>query len=118
MVKFPFLIDIASKEGADAVATGHYARTAMGPIGRTALFRGIDPLKDQSYMLYRLPVETLPALVFPLGEMTKEQVSLKGRTLFPGMFSDLPESEDLCFLPADNLTDICRTRQGYFRKAT
>jgi tRNA-specific 2-thiouridylase len=113
-VKFPALVDAASKEGANAVATGHYARTAMGPGGRISLFRGIDRLKDQSYMLYRLPPETLPALLFPLGEMTKEQVSGKGRTLFPDMFDDLPESEDLCFLPDGELAEYIQGRAGPF----
>ncbi len=113
-VKFRALVDLAGEEGAHAVATGHYARTAMGPTGSISLFRGVDPEKDQSYMLYRLPPETLPALLFPLGEMTKDEVSIKGRTVFPDMFKDIPESEDLCFLPDGDLAEYLQKKAGPF----
>src|SRR5438874_13341086 len=60
-LKFATLLDRARGFGADAVATGHYARveTNGGPSGRYLLKRGIDPAKDQSYFLFSLTQDQL-----------------------------------------------------------
>ena len=77
-------------------ATGHYARIEREADG-WALNKGVDHEKDQSYMLYRLPRNLLPNLIFPLGELTKTEVMEMARRL------DLPSAEaqssqDACFL--------------------
>ena len=56
-VKFGRLLDVARDLGADAVATGHYARLRRGADGRTRLLRAVDATKDQSYVLYALSDE-------------------------------------------------------------
>ena len=66
LVKFPSLIEAAEAEGAQYVATGHYARVTAGPDGRTLLRKGI-PANDQSYMLARLTQTTRHRTVVPLG---------------------------------------------------
>jgi tRNA-specific 2-thiouridylase len=77
-------------------ATGHYVQleeTALGLFLRKAL----DPAKDQSYMLYRLPRELLPFFEFPLGAYLKSEVVALARThgLRAGMVA---ESQDACFV--------------------
>lgn len=77
-------------------STGHYVRTAREE-GRSFLRRAADPAKDQSYMLYRIPRERLPHLLFPLGEMTKETV--KELAAEQGFFGTaIKESQDICFV--------------------
>lgn len=74
-VKFGLLLEKAKQAGVifDKFATGHYARI-VEKNGVYALARGLDEKKDQSYFLYRLTPEQLSHILFPLGELTKEQV--------------------------------------------
>lgn len=72
-IKFRHFLDAARALGADAIATGHYARIdRVG--GRHRLLRALDAAKDQSYFLHQLGQEQLAATRFPLGGLTKEQV--------------------------------------------
>jgi tRNA-specific 2-thiouridylase len=96
-LKFGRLFDFAAAVGADAVATGHYARLEHG-----ALRRALDPTKDQSYVLFDLPRERLDRIEFPLGRLTKSEVRRVARDLGLGV-SDKPESMDVCFVPDGDL---------------
>jgi len=72
-IKFRAFLDHALALGADAIATGHYARIRRtGPAW--ALLKGSDPAKDQSYFLYLLGQEALGRAHFPLGELHKGEV--------------------------------------------
>lgn len=76
-IKFGVLPRVAKESGLafEAFATGHYARTEFSPAQkRYVLKTGIEPKKDQSYFLYRLSQEQLSTVLFPLGELSKEQV--------------------------------------------
>jgi len=101
-VKFKTLMEIADAEGCSKVATGHYARIFATNRG-LRLYRGIDPAKDQSYMLYRLPRAFYPRLLFPHGTTTKREVQKEGLMLFPDLAKGMKESEDLCFLDKGEL---------------
>lgn len=68
-VKFKLFLNTALAQGADFVATGHYARTKNG-----RLYTGLDTNKDQSYFLYRVREDALNHTIFPLGEYTKPEV--------------------------------------------
>lgn len=95
--KFDHLLARARALGADAVATGHYARIEAGPRG-PQLFCGRDPAKDQSYFLFNLSPEQLENIRFPLGELDKEEVRARAREL--GLATaDKPESQEICFVP-------------------
>ena len=72
-VKWDAFIDQANQLGAQYIATGHYA-TIKQTNGSVYLKKGMDPLKDQSYVLWGIPVQTLPRTLFPLGGYTKEDV--------------------------------------------
>ena len=91
-VKFKTLIGEADKEGAELVATGHYARSENG-----ALYKG-RPENDQSYMLCRLKKEQIERLVLPLGSYRKTDVRAMARELsLPA--AEKPDSMEICFIP-------------------
>jgi tRNA-uridine 2-sulfurtransferase len=92
-VRLDAMLDLASRLGCEALATGHYARVTDDGLLRVAA----DPAKDQTYMLSALSPESLTRMRFPLSELTKAEV----RAL--ALDADLPvakrpESQDLCFL--------------------
>jgi len=68
-VKFKLFLDTALADGADLIATGHYAKTNDGH-----LFMAKDSNKDQTYFLYRVSKEALEKTIFPVGDLTKPQI--------------------------------------------
>ena len=68
-IKFKLFYEKAMEEGADFIATGHYARTKNG-----ILMRAVDENKDQTYFLYRISEEALEHTLFPIGGMLKPEV--------------------------------------------
>ena len=97
-LKFATLAERARGFGADAVATGHYARVAANEEGRLVLRRGIDATKDQSYFLFSLTQEQLARAVFPIGELPKDEVRSYARQR--GLpVADKPDSQEICFIP-------------------
>lgn len=98
-IKFSIFLERARALGADLVATGHYARVDKNG-GGYALKKGVDRTKDQSYFLWPLPKETLPAILFPLGDSTKSQTRDEA-SLF-GDFRQVRESQEICFIPNDD----------------
>lgn len=98
-LKFGAMLDKALAEGFDFIATGHYARIEKDEkSGRYLLKKGLDASKDQSYVLYCLNQHQLSHTLFPLGEMTKEQVREKATEL--GLVNaKKQDSQDICFVP-------------------
>jgi tRNA-specific 2-thiouridylase len=72
-IKFKAFLDHAMSWGADAIATGHYARVRHEG-GRVQLLKALDATKDQSYFLHRLTQQQLANVLFPLGEIPKTEV--------------------------------------------
>ncbi|MGQ0562581.1 MAG: tRNA 2-thiouridine(34) synthase MnmA [Gemmatimonadota bacterium] len=115
--KIPDLLRRARAFGADAIATGHYARVLSAEAGAEAeagtvrLARGLDRNKDQSYFLWGVPSEVLPQLRFPVGELSKPEVRAKAREL--GLVTaDKPESQEICFVPAGDYAEFLAQRVG------
>src|ERR1051326_3414357 len=73
-VKFDLFHKKAQTIGAEKIATGHYARITRDADGRFELRKALDLAKDQSYFLFELSQEQLAEAMFPLGEMTKQEV--------------------------------------------
>src|SRR3954470_13952904 len=98
-LKFATLADRASGFGADAVATGHYARVERDEgTGRYLLKRGVDRSKDQSYFLFSLTQAQLGCALFPVGDRPKEAVrDYARRRKLP--VADKPDSQEICFIP-------------------
>jgi tRNA-specific 2-thiouridylase len=110
-IRWKFLLDRALALGANYLATGHYARlryphkqsnfpsddlesSDLGPI---ELLRGIDPSKDQSYVLHMLHQKQLSHALFPLGNYTKSEVR-KMASDYNLPVATRADSQDLCFL--------------------
>jgi tRNA-specific 2-thiouridylase len=98
-LKFDQLLIVAQQIGAEALATGHYARVNFDePSGRWLLKRPTDSSKDQTYFLFGLTQEQLSRTIFPLGEMTKPEVRELARR--HGLAAaDKPDSQEICFVP-------------------
>ena len=91
-IKFNIFFETALENGADAIATGHYARSINGE-----LYTGIDSSKDQSYFLYRASHSSLLKTYFPLGESTKKQVKAEAKK-FGLITANKKESMGICFV--------------------
>ncbi len=103
-VKFKLFLDTALMDGADIIATGHYARIAHNkndrsawPAGRAQLKAGIDSDKDQSYFLYRVSSHALSKSLMPIGELTKPEVR-KLAQKFGLATADKKDSQGICFV--------------------
>lgn len=110
-VKFRDLLSTARDLGADALATGHYVRRAMGVDG-PELHRGADPGRDQSYFLFATTREQLDFLRFPLGGLPKSATRALAER-FGLAVADKPDSQDICFVPAGSYADlVAKLRPG------
>ena len=89
-VKFGLLPRAAFELGCERFATGHYAR-----MDGVRLLRAVDKVKDQSYFLYRVQPEILAKTIFPLGELTKDEVRAKARA-FGFEAAEREDSQDFC----------------------
>src|SRR5262249_30233762 len=89
-LKFGKLWDYGRQLGPDFIATGHYARVVRDGGGH-ALHRAADPDKDQSYVLYGLDRAILPRLLFPVGDLCKDEVRALARDAGLGV-ADKPDS--------------------------
>lgn len=97
--------------GADAVATGHYARLEHRD-GRWRLMRAADADKDQTYFLWVLSQDQLAQTRFPLGELTKPHVRAIAADL--GLpTAHKPESQEICFVPLGDYRALLEDRRGY-----
>lgn len=100
-IKFERLLSRSMRLGFDALATGHHARVIHRHDGRPhELHRGVDPDKDQSYVLSMLGQNQLAQIVLPIGHLSKAEVrslatSLQLRT------AAKPDSQDVCFIRSD-----------------
>jgi tRNA-specific 2-thiouridylase len=100
-VKFGTLLERALAWGAEAVATGHYARVAPDPeTGRLLLLTARDAAKDQSYFLWPLTQGQLRRARFPVGGLSKEDVRAHARARRLATAAT-PESQELCFVSGD-----------------
>ena len=96
-IKFRALVDSLAASGMDLLATGHYARMVDAG-GVPALARPKDRAKDQTYFLFSVDRERLGKVLFPLGDLTKEEVR-KAAAESGLQVSEKPESQDVCFWP-------------------
>jgi tRNA-specific 2-thiouridylase len=109
-IKFSHLMARADALGAQYVATGHYARIERGP-GRTTLQKGLDPSKDQSYVLFGMTQSQLDRTLLPVGGYLKDEI----RQLALGadlITADKPDSQDICFIPLGDYREFLRQRSS------
>ena len=111
-IKFQALLKKAEELGAQALATGHYARIYGDPqTSRFKLCRGLDRRKDQSYFLFLLTQDQMGKILLPLGDKTKPEVREKAHRL--GLpVAQKSESQEICFIPDDDYRKFVETRKG------
>jgi len=95
-VKFADLLAKVAAQGADCLATGHYARIQRDAMNVPWLARGVDPGKDQSYFLYRLTRAQMEHVLFPVGELHKTDVRAMAER-FGLPTARKAESQETCF---------------------
>ncbi len=97
-------------ESYERVATGHYARLERLH-GTVRMFKGVDPVKDQTYFLSHLYPHQLERALFPLGGLTKAEVREEaGRRALPNR--DRKDSQGICFLGKIRYRDFVRYHLG------
>lgn len=104
-VKFGSLLRKARALGADAIATGHYARITRN--GRWELRKGRDEHKDQTYFLFSLNQGQLARAMFPLGDLTKEQTRAIAQEIGLKTYGK-EESQEVCFVPENDYRRFLR----------
>lgn len=92
-VKFKLFLEAALADGAEMIATGHYARTT--PDGK--LLVGVDNNKDQSYFLYRITEDAVKKSLMPIGEYEKPAVRELARE-FGLATAEKKDSQGICFV--------------------
>ena len=114
-LKFERLLRRAKELEKEYIVTGHYARIEDGAgNGRRLLKKGVDPFKDQSYMLYAMTQEQLGAALFPLGELHKSQV--REIALEHGFVNaEKRDSQDICFVHSGSYAEFI---EDYVRRKT
>ena len=106
-LKWAEMIAVADAQGAEYVATGHYARVVQAPDGKFELWRATDPAKDQSYVLSNLTQQELKQSILPLGKLRKSEVRAIAQSLGLAV-SDTPDSQDLCFIDQQDYHQFLR----------
>ena len=110
VLKFSELLAKVMAQGADFLATGHYARTMHDTSGATWLAKGLDSAKDQSYFLYRLTPVQLDHVLFPVGELHKSETRAIAER-FGLAVARKPDSQELCFAASGEHAEVVRTRR-------
>ena len=95
LMKFGFAYEKMAEFGCEKLATGHYARIKEGHIQEA-----VDTSKDQSYFLFGLKKEVVEKVIFPLGELLKEDIKVKAFEALPwlGTLETYKESQEICFV--------------------
>ncbi|MBW1782568.1 MAG: tRNA 2-thiouridine(34) synthase MnmA [Deltaproteobacteria bacterium] len=111
-IKFNALYRYAEERNIRCLATGHYVRLdTRERAGGTALLRGMDKVKDQSYFLQRLGQDTLSRAVFPLGDLTKDEIRRRARDMGLPCHSH-PESQEICFISGMDYREFVEKKRG------
>lgn len=114
-IKFGFFLKRSQAEGADLIATGHYAQKEASGKNAWNLVRAVDQNKDQTYFLYRLSQDQLRKTLFPVGSFTKSEVRALAKD-FNLPVAQKKDSQGICFLGAidvrEFLAKVLRPKEG------
>ncbi|MEY2703477.1 MAG: hypothetical protein RLY43_2116 [Bacteroidota bacterium] len=107
-VKFGVFYDWAMQNGADFVATGHYAQIKKEDAS-SKLYAGIDDKKDQSYFLWNIKKDRLEKMILPIGQYTKPEVrEIAEKNNLPT--AKKPDSQGLCFIGDVDLKSFLKNK--------
>lgn len=107
-IKFGKLWDFARDNGADMLATGHYARI-LRVNNHLGLYEATNPTKDQSYALSMINKDILPHIILPLGDHSKDETR-KLASRFGLGTERSKESQEICFIPNDDYVSMLEQR--------
>ncbi|MEW4562863.1 tRNA 2-thiouridine(34) synthase MnmA [Bremerella sp. JC770] len=111
-IKFGKLFDYANSVGAEFVATGHYAKLvpASDSDGVPHMVRGVDPGKDQTYVLFGIQREYLKRMLLPVGDFQKDEIrAMAGET---GLrVADKKDSQEICFVTSGKHDQFVKQRR-------
>ncbi len=111
-IKFGHLLTLVRSQGADFLATGHYAgivKKTLKGVDSFSLVKGKDPVKDQSYFLSFLSSGQMAYVMFPLAGLTKSQVKETARSFNLSPVC-VKESQDVCFIPGNDTSAFVASR--------
>jgi tRNA-specific 2-thiouridylase len=112
-LKFGRLWDFAQQVGAEHIATGHYARILLDASGRPSLYCGVDPNKDQSYVLFGLQRDLLSKVLLPVGGYHKPQI--RELAAESGLrVAQKKDSYEICFVPDNDYAAFLKGYRGDF----
>lgn len=111
-LKFGALLNRVKSEGATHIATGHYVKTELSSNGRVLLKKAADSKKDQSYVLWGLSQNQLASSLFPLGDLTKDEIR---EIAFKQGFKNASkgDSQDICFIPDNDYVKFIIENTNY-----
>ena len=113
-IKFKLFAETAFEQGADRIATGHYAQT-----DGDKLLKAVDENKDQTYFLYRITEDAISKTIFPVGGMMKTEVKALAEKLGLSV-AHKKESMGVCFVGEANMRDFLsefiETKPGEIRE--
>ena len=117
-IKWGVLLEEANRHKCELIATGHYARIAQQG-GHWFLRRAADSHKDQTYFLWMLTEENLSRTVFPLGDLTKDEVRKMAAERGFEQLSKKKESQEICFIPDNDYRSFlasegCESHEGQY----
>jgi len=114
-LKFDILLRKTLELQGDYLATGHHARVLWNDSsGRYLLLKGVDSNKDQSYFLFTLKQEEMKRLIFPIGDLTKDNVRRIAKN-FGLKVADKKESQEICFIPDNDYRRFIAENMGAAR---
>jgi tRNA-specific 2-thiouridylase len=105
-IKFKLFLETALQDGADYIATGHYARIIDGH-----LMTAVDEKKDQTYFLYRMSPESITKSIMPIGEFIKSDVR-KMASKFKLPTATKKDSQGICFIGKVGIKEFLITELG------
>ena len=108
-IKWSALLKRADAMDCQFIATGHYAKV-KNEDGRYFVSKGLDPRKDQSYVLWGLSQECLARTMFPLADYTKEEIRQMAVDYGYAQLALKPESYEICFVPDNDYRGFLKRR--------
>ena len=109
-IKWRALLKRADALGCDYIATGHYAHIHREENGRYVVSKGLDPLKDQSYVLWGLDQDVLSRTLLPLGKYRKTEIRQMAADFGYPELAKKSESYEICFVPDNDYRGFLKRR--------
>jgi tRNA-specific 2-thiouridylase len=109
-IKWRALLKRADALSCDFIATGHYANIHQHANGRFFISKGLDELKDQSYVLWGLQQDLLSRTILPLGKYRKTEIRQMAHDFGYPELAKKSESYEICFVPDNDYRGFLKNK--------